>query len=90
MWGEPSNGERIKVQKIIFKEGGSEVCPWTMLKQWFPKWSVFTQRGTIHSKGENIFPSINKMKKNEKQCLSHLSSFFNLYFCICFIVYIIY
>lgn len=46
MWGEPSNRERIKVQKIIFKEGGSEVCPWTMLKQWFPKWSVFTQRGT--------------------------------------------
>lgn len=38
--------ERIKVQKIIFKEVGSEVCPWTMLKQWFPKWSVFTQRGT--------------------------------------------
>lgn len=32
MWGEQSNGERIKARKIVFKEGGSEVCPCTTLK----------------------------------------------------------
>lgn len=45
VWGEQSNGERIKAQ-IIFKEGGSEVCPCTALKQWSPKWGACTQGGT--------------------------------------------
>lgn len=55
MWGELSNGERMKVQKVILKEEGTEVCTFATQKQWSPKWSTCIRGGTQDKEGRKYF-----------------------------------